>query len=135
MVGFGGGAMVGSPLAIRLMDYFHTPTDVGVTKTFLTMGTFYLVFMVFGALIVRLPEKDWKPEGWTPRTSASGLISAHSVRMSPLLCNTLCGDYDTLPPCCSITFRAASKYRRITRRSPKTGTAMRCPYRCRQQLT
>jgi MFS family permease len=39
IMGFGGGAMIGSPLAIRLMAHFKTPTDTGVGKTFLVMGT------------------------------------------------------------------------------------------------
>ena len=30
IMGFGGGAMIGSPLADRLMKFFATPTDVGV---------------------------------------------------------------------------------------------------------
>jgi MFS family permease len=33
IMGFGGGAMIGSPLAIKLMAYFKVPTDVGVGKT------------------------------------------------------------------------------------------------------
>jgi hypothetical protein len=38
IMGFGGGAMIGSPLAIKLMAYFRTSTDMGVGKTFLLMG-------------------------------------------------------------------------------------------------
>src|SRR6202042_3629177 len=45
IMGFGGGAMIGSPLAIKLMALFKTPTDVGVGKTFLVMGTLYFIFM------------------------------------------------------------------------------------------
>src|SRR6202789_3730970 len=43
IMGFGGGAMIGSPLSIKLMAYFHTATDVGVGKTFLAMGTLYFL--------------------------------------------------------------------------------------------
>ena len=42
IMGFGGGAMIGSPLSIKLMAYFHTSSDVGVGKTFLVMGRFIL---------------------------------------------------------------------------------------------
>src|SRR5262249_15800620 len=35
IMGFGGGAMIGAPLADRLMKLFATPTDVGVWQTFL----------------------------------------------------------------------------------------------------
>jgi hypothetical protein len=38
IMGFGGGAMIGSPLAIKLMAYFKVPTDVGVGKTFASDG-------------------------------------------------------------------------------------------------
>ncbi len=34
IMGFGGGAMIGSPLAIKLMSYFHTPASTGVEKHF-----------------------------------------------------------------------------------------------------
>jgi MFS family permease len=38
IMGFGGGAMIGGPLAVVLMDYFRTPTSVGVAETVLVMG-------------------------------------------------------------------------------------------------
>src|SRR5688500_15856117 len=55
IMGFGGGAMVGSPLAVILMDRFKTETSVGVAETFLAMGAIYFVLMIFGAMIVRVP--------------------------------------------------------------------------------
>src|SRR5215475_3856198 len=42
IMGFGGGAMIGSPLATNLMDHFKTATSVGVAETFFTMGVIYL---------------------------------------------------------------------------------------------
>jgi MFS family permease len=42
IMGFGGGgAMIGSPLAIKLMAHFRNAHDVGVGKTFLVMGVLY----------------------------------------------------------------------------------------------
>ncbi|MEQ1917214.1 MAG: MFS transporter, partial [Gallionella sp.] len=38
IMGFGGGAMIGAPLANSLMEYFHTDTSVGVWQTFAVMG-------------------------------------------------------------------------------------------------
>ena len=38
IMGFGGGAMIGAPLANLLMNYFRTPTSVGVWQTFLAMA-------------------------------------------------------------------------------------------------
>jgi MFS family permease len=66
IMGFGGGAMIGSPLAADLMKHFATPTDVGVMQTFIVMAVIYFVFMMAGALTYRVPETGWKPAGWTP---------------------------------------------------------------------
>ncbi len=66
IMGFGGGAMIGSPLAADLMQYFATPNDVGVVPTFVVMALVYFVFMLAGALGYRVPETGWKPANWTP---------------------------------------------------------------------
>src|SRR5471030_2821913 len=70
IMGFGGGAMIGSPLAALLMKHFASATDVGVMQTFLVMAAIYFVFMMGGALGYRVPVSGWKPEGWTPPVSA-----------------------------------------------------------------
>jgi MFS family permease len=66
IMGFGGGALIGSPLANLLMNHFRTPTSVGVQETFVTMGLIYFVAMVAGAFGYRLPALGWQPAGWTP---------------------------------------------------------------------
>ncbi|WP_394752302.1 OFA family MFS transporter [Crenothrix sp.] len=66
IMGFGGGAMIGSPLAVGLMKHFATPTDVGVEATLVIMAAIYFVFMMSGALGYRIPQSGWQPEGWTP---------------------------------------------------------------------
>ncbi|MBK1698202.1 L-lactate MFS transporter [Rhodovibrio salinarum] len=71
IMGFGGGAMIGSPLAVELMDVYAGPDSVGVGATFATMGVIYFVMMMFGALIVRVPHDDWQPAGFKPE-QASG---------------------------------------------------------------
>src|SRR6185503_5453657 len=55
IMGFGGGAMIGSPLATMLMNHFATSTSPGVWETFITMGIIYFVFMMGGAFGYRLP--------------------------------------------------------------------------------
>ena len=65
IMGFGGGAMIGSPLAAELMRFFATDTDVGVSQTFVTMALIYFMFMMAGALAYRVPPKGWQPAGWT----------------------------------------------------------------------
>jgi MFS family permease len=66
IMGFGGGALIGAPLATTLMKHFKSATSVGVAETFVTMGIVYFVFMLFGVFTVRVPPEGWKPEGWTP---------------------------------------------------------------------
>ncbi|MGQ0619634.1 MAG: OFA family MFS transporter [Panacagrimonas sp.] len=66
IMGFGGGAMIGAPLANHLMGFFATPTSVGVWQTFLALAAIYFVFMIIGALGYRIPPQSWKPLGWTP---------------------------------------------------------------------
>ena len=68
IMGFGGGAMIGSPLAADLMHRFATPTGVGVKETLVVMALIYFVFMIAGAFGYRVPTSGWKPEGWTPPT-------------------------------------------------------------------
>ncbi len=61
IMGFGGGAMIGSPLAQKLMAAFHTPTDTGVAPTLLALAAIYLVFMLGGAFGYRVPHEGWQP--------------------------------------------------------------------------
>ncbi len=82
IMGFGGGAMIGSPLAVELMRHFSTPTDVGVMQTFVVMALVYFVFMMAGALGYRVPASGWKPEGWTPPPpSANAMITQRHVHV------------------------------------------------------
>ena len=57
IMGFGGGAMIGAPLAARLMAHFHSATDVGVWQTMLVLAGVYFVFMVAGAFGYRVPAE------------------------------------------------------------------------------
>ena len=69
IMGFGGGAMIGSPLATVLMSTFETSHDRGVWQTLIVMAAIYAVFMLFGALLYRVPAPGWRPSGWTPPTT------------------------------------------------------------------
>src|SRR5262249_37963277 len=46
IMGFGGGAMIGAPLADLLMNTFRTATDVGVWQTFLVQALIHFTFMM-----------------------------------------------------------------------------------------
>jgi len=81
IMGFGGGAMIGAPLANLLMNYFKTPTSVGVWETFVTMGAIYFVFMMIGAFRYRIPPAGWRPEGWTPPDKSNAMISQYNVHL------------------------------------------------------
>ena len=84
IMGFGGGAMVGAPLAAALMGHFATPDSVGVWQSFLVMAAIYFVFMIGGALAYRVPPTGWKPEGWTPpaKKAANAMITQRHVHVS-----------------------------------------------------
>src|SRR3981189_3020047 len=82
IAGFGGGAMIGAPLANLLINYFKTPTSVGVWETFTTMGLIYLVFMMIGAFAYRVSPVGWRPEGWTPPSEKKSMISEHHVHLN-----------------------------------------------------
>jgi len=85
IMGFGGGAMIGAPLADRLMRHFATPTSVGVAQTFLVLAALYFVFMMAGAFGYRVPAAGWRPAGWTPPahsgSSGSSMITNEHVHL------------------------------------------------------
>jgi MFS family permease len=76
IMGFGGGALIASPLSVWLMQRFSTPDHVGVAETFLVLAAGYFVFMMIGAALVRVPGPDFKPAAApAPRK----LVSTHDV--------------------------------------------------------
>jgi len=72
IMGFGGGAMIGSPLSFLLLEQFKTAESKGVMETFSVLGVGYFAFMMFGVLTVRLPPPGWKPAGFVPRSRVAG---------------------------------------------------------------
>ena len=79
IMGFGGGAMIASPLSVALMNRFSTPTSVGVAPTLFTLGIIYFVFMMFGVFTVRVPPENWKPAGYVAPTTSKKLITNANV--------------------------------------------------------
>jgi MFS family permease len=98
IMGFGGGAMIGAPLADMLMNAFRTPVSVGVWQTFVVLGLIYLVFMLGGAFGYRLPPSGWRPPGSLPDAQARVMITpgqvhfrnAHKIPQFWLLWAVLC---------------------------------------------
>ena len=115
IMGFGGGALVAAPLSRQLMGYYdpaYDPADTtsvasgnAVALLFLTLAAVYLLFMSFGALIVRVPAADWRPAGFDPasvKTKAlvtTDHVSANNAIKTPqfwmlwtvLFCNVTAG--------------------------------------------
>ena len=83
IMGFGGGALIGAPLADMLMNYFRGPgpnfTTVGVWQCFLVMAAIYSVFMLAGTFGYRVPPANWAPEGWTAPVAKRGMITHRNV--------------------------------------------------------
>jgi len=71
IMGFGGGAMIGSPLAVWLMNNFRNADSPGVSETMLVMGLLYYILMMFGAWIVRIPPGGWMPAKYEPKVKAN----------------------------------------------------------------
>ena len=106
IMGFGGGALIASPLSSTLLSaYASNPVDA-IVPSFLTLGAVYLISMMAGAFVVRLPAEDWRPEGWTPPTEeetgslqTTANVSANSAIRTPqfwllwtvLFCNVTAG--------------------------------------------
>ncbi|MBW8771863.1 MAG: OFA family MFS transporter, partial [Gemmatimonadetes bacterium] len=79
IMGFGGGAMIASPLSQMLLDHFASATGAGVAETFVVLGIGYGLFMLGGALLFRVPAPGWAPAGWTPPTTRATLVTAGAV--------------------------------------------------------
>ena len=82
IMGFGGGAMLASPLSVSLMNAFSDDVSVGVAPTFVVLGLFYLVLMMFGAFTIRVPAEGWKPEGYVAPKTKNKLVSTNHVNVS-----------------------------------------------------
>jgi MFS family permease len=82
IMGFGGGALIGTPLANLLITHFKTPTTVGVWETLVVMALLYLIYMMAGAFGYRVPPQGWVPEGWTPPANKTRtMIAAGQVHL------------------------------------------------------
>jgi MFS family permease len=82
IMGFGGGAMIGAPLADRLMNLFAGPATVGVWQTFVVMGTLYFIAMMLGAFGYRLPPPGWQPSGYVPAATNNRLVTSRHVHVN-----------------------------------------------------
>jgi MFS family permease len=89
IMGFGGGALIASPLSRQLMSLYDpsydgtagtVPSGHAVALLFLTLGLIYLAYMLVGAFIVRVPAEGWRPDGFDPSTvKKKALVTTESV--------------------------------------------------------
>ncbi|MEO1957035.1 MAG: MFS transporter, partial [Methylophilaceae bacterium] len=83
IMGFGGGAMIGSPIATKLMAHFSEAGSAGVWQTFVVLGIIYFTFMVSGSFGYRIPATGWKPANWNPpATTENAMIASKHVHLN-----------------------------------------------------
>ena len=83
IMGFGGGAMIGSPLAVWLMARFAHDRVPGVASALAVLGVIYFVVISCGAFGFRVAPSGWQPEGWIPSKAAAGrMITSRQVHLN-----------------------------------------------------
>ncbi len=84
IMGYGGAAMIGAPLAVWLMKNFAGPAGPGVSQTLMALGIIYFLFMSAGAFGFRVAPSGWKPEGWNPPATSgvNSMITAGQVHLN-----------------------------------------------------
>jgi len=82
IMGFGGGALIGSPLATNLMALFRSDHHLGVAHTFVVVGAIYFVAMMFGVFTVRVPPEGWKPAGWVAPAKPKAMVTDQQMEVN-----------------------------------------------------
>ncbi|WP_328996600.1 OFA family MFS transporter [Kribbella sp. NBC_01245] len=115
IMGFGGGALVASPLSRQLLSMYDAGYDPKVSSSvagsgalvglFLTLGIGYFLVMMFGVFNIRVPAPGWKPAGFDPASvkakplvTTANVSAANAIRTpqfwllwTVLLCNVTAG--------------------------------------------
>ncbi|MDQ2734096.1 MAG: OFA family MFS transporter [Pseudomonadota bacterium] len=83
IMGYGGGAMIGAPLAVWMMKNFAPGGTLGVSQTLIALGVIYFIAMSAGAFGFRVAPTGWTPTGWTPAPAMAGnaMITRHQVHL------------------------------------------------------
>jgi MFS family permease len=82
IMGFGGGALVASPLTARLLEAYATDPADAIVPTMLTLAAIYAVLMTCGAIVIRVPAPGWLPEGYVPTQKKNAMQTLNDVRVS-----------------------------------------------------
>ena len=115
IMGFGGGALIASPVSTQLLAWYDSgydpsnpksvATGSAVAMLFDTLSIFYFAIMMYGAFTIRVPPEGWKPEGFDPATlktkplvTTANVSAANAIRTpsfwllwTVLLCNVTAG--------------------------------------------
>ncbi|MDP9400320.1 MAG: OFA family MFS transporter [Actinomycetota bacterium] len=105
IMGFGGGALIASPLSTELLGFYADRPEDAIVPTFLTLAAIYFVSMMAGAFTIRVPPPGWRPAGWSPDTAphrsmqTTGNVTATTAIKTPqfwllwtvLFCNVTAG--------------------------------------------
>jgi MFS family permease len=78
-MGFGGGALIASPLEAKLLATFADNPEDAIVGSFVVLGCIYFVGMMLGAMAVKVPAEGWRPEGWSGETRRRSLVTAGNV--------------------------------------------------------
>ena len=78
IMGFGGGALVASPLTAKLLETYGSDPVDAIVPTMLTLAAIYAVLITCGAVAIRVPPKGWRPAGWTPPTGPTTAMQTHA---------------------------------------------------------
>jgi MFS family permease len=90
IMGFGGGALIASPLSRQLLSAYDADYNPSVATSvasghalvllFVTLGIGYFLIMMFGVANIRVPAPDWQPAGWDPSmVTAKPLVTTSNV--------------------------------------------------------
>ncbi|MDN6201893.1 MAG: OFA family MFS transporter, partial [Micrococcaceae bacterium] len=88
IMGFGGGALIASPLSTQLLKAFDPASGTegwvasgdAVGRLFVTLGLVYFLVMMYGVFSIRVPADGWRPNGWDPsRVKHSQLVTTNHV--------------------------------------------------------
>src|SRR3954469_19661585 len=115
IMGFGGGALVASPLSRQLLSAYDAGYDPGsatstasghaLTMLFVTLGIAYFAVMMLGVANVRVPAPGWVPAGFDPSSvktkpmvTTASVSAANAIRTPQfwlmwivLFCNVTAG--------------------------------------------
>ncbi|MDQ3455459.1 MAG: OFA family MFS transporter [Actinomycetota bacterium] len=115
IMGFGGGALVASPLSGQLLSLYDDGFDSSdpasiasgnaVMLLFVTLGIGYFIFMMFGVFTARVPAEDWAPDVFDqatvqskPLVTTSNVSAANAIKTRQfwllwivLFCNVTAG--------------------------------------------